>query len=208
MNVLETPGDFNGDGKTDVLAREAATGYLWLYRGNGVGGWQPRIRVGQGWNGFNSIVGPGDFNGDQFVDVFARERSTGYLWLYRGNGAGGWLPRVRVGSGWNAFNSIVGPGDFNGDGQVDLLARETATGYLWLYPGNGAGGWLQRVRVGHGWNSLTAVMSPGDLNGDRTADVVGRDGQGNLWLYRGNGSGGWLPRVQIGTGWNGLNSIF
>lgn len=208
MGALETPGDFNGDGKADVLAREAATGSLWLYRGNGVGGWQPRIRVGQGWNVFDSILAPGDLNGDQLVDVLARERATGYLWLYRGNGVGGWLPRVRVGSGWNGFNAIVGPGDFTGDGHADLLAREAATGYLWLYPGNGAGGWLQRVRVGHGWNSLTTVMSPGDLDGDRAADVVGRDGQGNLWLYRGNGAGGLLPRTQVGTGWNALNLVF
>ncbi|MHA7142246.1 FG-GAP repeat domain-containing protein [Arthrobacter sp. Sr33] len=208
INALETPGDFNGDGPADVLAREAATGYLWLYRGNGVGGWLPRIRVGHGWNVFNSIVGPGDFNGDQFVDVLARERTTGYLWLYRGNGSGGWLPRVRVGSDWNAFNAIVGPGDFNGDGRVDLLARDKANGYLWLYPGNGTGGWLPRSRVGHGWNSMTAVMSPGDFNGDRTADVLARDSRGILWLYPGNGSGGWLPRMQVGTGWNGLNLIF
>lgn len=208
MNVLETPGDFNGDGPTDVLAREAATGYLWLYPGNGVSGWQPRIRVGHGWNVFNAIVGPGDFNGDQAVDVLARERATGYLWLYRGNGTGGWLPRLRVGSDWNAFNTIVGPGDFTGDGTADILARETATGYLWLYPGNGKGGWLPRSRVGHGWNSLTALMSPGDFNGDRTADVLARDRQGVLWLYARNGSGSWLPRVQVGTGWNGLNSIF
>ncbi|WP_377959667.1 FG-GAP-like repeat-containing protein [Arthrobacter flavus] len=208
FDVLETPGDFNGDGPTDVLARETATGYLWLSRGNGVGGWLPRTRVGHGWNVFSSIVGPGDFNGDQFVDVLARERSTGYLWLYRGNGTGSWLPRVRVGSGWNIFNAIVGPGDFNGDGRVDVLARDRATGYLWLYPGNGTGGWLPRSRVGHGWNSMTAVMSPGDFNGDRTADVLARDSQGILWLYPGNGSGGWLPRVQVGTGWNGLNLIF
>ena len=57
-------------------------------------------------------------------------------------------------------------------------------------------------------DAMTAVMGPGDLNGDRTADVVARDARGNLWLYRGNGSGGWLSRVQIGTGWNGINAIF
>ncbi|MHA7238935.1 FG-GAP repeat domain-containing protein [Arthrobacter sp. TMS1-12-1] len=208
MNALETPGDFDGDGKADVLAREAATGSLWLYRGNGVGGWLPRVRLGGGWNIMNSIMGPGDFNGDQFVDVLARERATGTLWLYPGNGKGGWLLRVPVGGNWNTFNSLLGPGDFDGDGQVDLLGREAATGYLWLYPGNGRGGWLPRVRVGTGWNVLTALMSPGDFNGDRTADVVARDSQGNLRLYLGNGSGGWLPRVQVGTGWNGLAPIF
>lgn len=208
MNALETPGDFNGDGPSDVLAREAATGYLWLYRGNGTGGWLPRVRVGHGWNAINSIVGPGDFNGDQFVDVLARERTTGYLWLYPGNGSGGWLPRQRVGSDWNAFSAIVAPGDFNGDGRSDILARESATGYLWLYPGNGAGRWLPRVRVGTSWNSMTALMGPGDFNGDRTADLLARDSRGYLWLYPGNGSGGWLPRVQVGTGWNGLNAIF
>jgi FG-GAP-like repeat len=208
MNALETPGDFNGDGPLDVLAREASTGYLWLYRGNGTGGWLPRMRIGTGWNGMNAIVGPGDFNGDQRVDVLARERSTGYLWLYPGNGTGGWLSRVRVGTGWNGFSALVGPGDFNGDGTSDVLAREASTGYLWLYPGNGTGGWKARVRVGTGWNSLSRIMSPGDLNGDRTADVVARDSSGYLWLYPRSASNTWLTRVRIGSGWSGINAIF
>lgn len=208
FSLLETPGDFNGDGPLDVLARETATGYLWLYRGNGTGGFLPRVRVGNGWNIFSAIVGPGDFNGDQRVDILARERATGYLWLYRGNGTGGFLPRLHVGAGWNTFNSLVGPGDFNSDGTADILARETATGHLWLYRGNGAGGWLPRTRVGHGWNVMTAVVSPGDFNGDRRPDLLARDGSGVLWLYPGAGTGLLLPRVQVGPGWNGLSPLF
>jgi hypothetical protein len=46
----------------------------------------------------------------------AREAATGYLWLYRGNGTGGWLPRVRIGTGWQGMNLIETVGDFNGDG--------------------------------------------------------------------------------------------
>jgi hypothetical protein len=210
FNALETPGDFNGDGPLDVLARETATGNLWLYRGTGTGtgGFLARIKVGIGWNIFSAVIGPGDFNGDQRVDVLARETATGTLWLYRGSGTGGFLPRVRVGTGWNVFNALVGPGDFNGDGAVDVLARETATGLLWLYRGSGTGGWLPRVRVGTGWNVMTAVVSPGDFNGDRTADLLARDGAGVLWLYPGSGAGTFLSRVRVGPGWNGLTPLF
>ena len=208
MSALETAGDVDGDGALDVVAREAATGTLWLYRGNGFGGWLPRVRVGSGWNSFTAIIGPGDFNGDQRVDLLARERSTGYLWLYPGNGSGGWRPRVRVGTGWNVFNVVLGPGDVTGDGAADVLARETATGYLWLYPGNGAGGWRPRVRIGSGWKAMTAVTSPGDLTGDRVPDVLARDPAGVLWLYPRTAAGSWLPRVRVGGGWNGINAVF
>lgn len=199
--------EFNGDWRNDILARVGATGDLRLYAGNGVGGLNPGTRIGNGWNIFNALETPGDFNGDGPSDVIAREAATGVLWLYRGNGTGGWLPRIRVGHGWNGFNSIVAPGDFNGDQRMDLLAREQATGALWLYPGNGAGGWLPRVLVGSGWNSMTAIVGPGDFNGDRTSDILARDGAGLLWLYPGNGAGGWLPRIRVGHGWNSMTAI-
>jgi len=67
------------------------------------------------------------------------------------------LARVRVGGGWNVMSALVGPGDFNGDGRVDVLARDSS-GSLWLYPGNGRGGWLARVRIGGGWNVMTALV--------------------------------------------------
>jgi hypothetical protein len=54
----------------------------------------------------SALVGPGDFDGDRFVDVLARDGS-GYLWLYRGNGQGGWLPRVKVGNGWNSVDPLM-----------------------------------------------------------------------------------------------------
>lgn len=47
--------------------------------------------------------------------------------------------------------------DFNGDGHVDLLARD-AGGALWLYPSNGQGGWLPRVQAGTGWNTMNLIL--------------------------------------------------
>jgi hypothetical protein len=64
------------------------------------------VLVGSGWNAMSALVGAGDFNGDRTADVLARERSTGILWLYPGNGSGGWLPRVVADSGWNGVDPL------------------------------------------------------------------------------------------------------
>jgi hypothetical protein len=52
-------GDFDGDGRNDVLARHS-DGRLLLYRGNGKGGWAAAgYAVGRGWQGFTAVVGVG-----------------------------------------------------------------------------------------------------------------------------------------------------
>lgn len=153
----------------------------------------------------NLVVAAGDLNSDRKADVLARD-SGGTLWRYPGNGHGGWLPRVRVGGGWNGMTAVVGTGDMNTDGRADVLARDTG-GTSWLYPGNGSGGWLPRIRVGGGWNTMTAMVGPGDMNGDGKADLLARDTSGNLWLYPGNGRSGWLPRIPAGGGWNVMTAF-
>jgi hypothetical protein len=208
FDALDTVGDWNGDGALDVLARQP-TGDLWLYPGDGRGGFLPWRRIGTGWQIFSALIGPGDVTGDGNPDVLGVERSSGRLWLYPGNGQGGFQPRVQVGSGWSVMSAVFSPGDFSGDGCPDLLAVENATSLLWLYPGNCHSGWLPRVRVGSGWKVMSALVGAGDLNGDRTADVLAREAAtGILWLYPGNGQSGWLPRVQVGGGWNALNPLF
>jgi hypothetical protein len=54
MTAILSTGDFNGDGKNDVLARDSG-GNLFLYPGNGTSGWLSRSQVGWGWGGFTSL---------------------------------------------------------------------------------------------------------------------------------------------------------
>lgn len=148
-----------------------------------------------------------DFSGDQKADVLARNTAGAFI-RYSGNGAGGWLTptAAQIGSGWNGMTSIIVPGDFDGDGNADVLARDAA-GLMWLYPGNGSGGWKAREQVGSGWNGMTTILAAGDFNSDGFQDVLAVDGSGILWLYPGNGHGGWLPRQQIGSGWSSMTAI-
>ena len=212
FNALMAPGDFSGDGKPDLLVRDAQ-GQLLMYRGNGTGTWATGIGqvVGGGWGGFTALVAPGDFSGDGFPDVLARD-SAGGLLMYRGDGDGGWLTGKGepIGSGWQGFSAIIGGGDFSGDGKPDVLAVNPA-GALFMYRGNGAGGWVlgRGEQVGGGWAGFTALASGGDFSGDGKPDVLARATDGTLLMYRGNGAGGWVTGTgePIGTGWNGLSHL-
>jgi stage II sporulation protein D len=195
-----TAGTWNSDAVSDVMVR-LADGTLWLYPGTASGQLSSPYRIGYGWNIYNLVIPVGDFNGDGHSDLLARA-ADGSLFLYPGNGSGGFLTTSRrVGGGWGGFTSVFSPGDFNGDGKSDVLAR-TSAGLLYLYPGNGSGGWLQPRLIGRGWNVFSTIISPGDFNGDGKSDVLARSGDGTLWMYPGNGTGGMSAARAVGAGWN------
>ncbi|GAA1313351.1 hypothetical protein Psi02_57010 [Planotetraspora silvatica] len=71
------------------------------------------------------------------TDLIARNSTTKDLYLYRGNGAGGFTAGTGtvVGNNWGAFDVIFSPGDFDGDGRVAVLARNATNKDLYLYSG-------------------------------------------------------------------------
>lgn len=198
-------GDWDGLKGTDIISRNPGNGELWLYSGNGAGGFRSWKRIGTGWQIFSQIFSPGDWDGDGHNDLLATVKSSGALRLYRGNGSGGFLGQRVIGSGWQRYDGLMMTGDFDGNGLPDFLARNTSTGDLRLYRGDGRGGFRTTVRVGTGWQVFTGLLGVGDWSGDRHSDVLARLGDGRLRLYRGNGSGGWIsPYPVIGTGWNAI----
>ncbi len=206
-DMIRHAQDFDGDGKRDLIARNPSNGDLWLYRGNGTGGFLGQYVNGRGWNVFTQIVAPGDFNGDGNADLIT-VRSNGVMNLYPGNGAGGFgTSYPQIGTGWQTRDQIISVGDWDGDGRNDLVAREPANGNLWLYSGNGTGGFSGQRVIGTGWGGFTALVGPGDFDGNGAGpnDILARRSNGDLFLYPGNGTGGFgssYPR--IGTGWSSL----
>ncbi|MFD9000933.1 FG-GAP-like repeat-containing protein [Streptomyces sp. NPDC059582] len=98
-------GDFNGDGRGDLLALDKSN-TLWRYDGNGSGGFKSRVKLVAGWGGsYNVIVGAGDITGDGKADIVARDTS-GNVWRNPGNGKGSLGPRVRIATGWQAYKGI------------------------------------------------------------------------------------------------------
>jgi FG-GAP-like repeat len=199
-------GDFDGKGAPDVLMVDNKW-VMTLLPGNGSGGFRlgdRRVFVGTNWR-FRLIFSPGDFTGDGKVDVLTVDSTqVGHLYLYRGNGRGGFAPRQQVGTNWIRYKHVFSPGDLSGDGNPDVMAISRADGALYLFRGNGRGGFVGPVlKFGHGWDNFLSVFSAGDFNGDRRPDVMAVTRAGDLLLYRGNGRGGFLAGAQkVGTNWN------
>jgi hypothetical protein len=102
MTSIQGPGDVSGDGRADVLARDAA-GVLWLYRGNGSGGVGAGTQVSTGWQSMTALVTPGNWDRAGGNDLLVRD-SSGRLWLYPGDNAGGYGAPTQIGSGWNGYS--------------------------------------------------------------------------------------------------------
>jgi hypothetical protein len=143
-----TSGDFNRDGKDDIVASQDTTGKLYLYPGVGDGKLKARVEIGSGgWNGMSELTA-GDYNDDGFDDLLAVANDTGLLYVYPGLAGNKLGARVQRGiGGWGALNHVTA-GKFNRDADDDVLAVD-ADGKMWLYPGNNGvlGG---RSRIGYG----------------------------------------------------------
>ncbi|MER5929639.1 VCBS repeat-containing protein [Streptomyces sp. NPDC002054] len=139
-DLVVGPGDLTGDGKGDLLTRDI-WGNLYLKAGwnNGVDFWAPTW-VGPYWNTYKAIVGAGDINGDGRTDIIGHDWN-GNLYIHpgTGNAKAPFGERQWIGGGWNGYSAIAAPGDINGDGRADLVARD-GNGNLYGYTATGWGG--------------------------------------------------------------------
>src|SRR5439155_1715190 len=134
---VATRFDFGGDGRSDVLWRNASTGENYLYPMNGT-----TILAGEGYlrtvPDLNwTIAGIGDFDGDGKADILWRNSTTGQNYLYLLDGTpispGEGSLRTVADLNWH----VTGVGDFDGDGAADILWRNAATGENYIYPMHG-----------------------------------------------------------------------
>ncbi|MFI2242648.1 FG-GAP-like repeat-containing protein [Streptomyces chrestomyceticus] len=173
-------GDFTGDGKADLIGKDAAD-VLKLWAGNGDGTFATPKRVTGGW--VYTQTAAADFNGDGTLDLVARD-GKGNLLLWPGRGDGTFAVRVTAVPGPAAVTQSAA-GDFTGDGKADLVARDT-TNALRLWPGKGNGTFGPPRALTSGWNFTETAA--GDFNGDGSADLVARDdtsGDLDLWINTG-----------------------
>jgi hypothetical protein len=201
--------DFTGDGKLDILARQADNGVLKVYPHsgsfNGTNTFQPAVNINFGWGGFRWI-GTGFVNADQKPDVIGID-GDGTMRVYPHSGAFNGTSTLTsstvLGYGWN-INDLVLFGDFTGDGFSDIVARRTGGNIAYLYQHNGAlagtSTYSSAVPLINGVAN-TVEMNMADVTKDGFPDIVFLEPASTLGVFSFM-DGPTDPETGFPTGWS------
>ena len=217
------PGDWNGDGRTDLLMQQRSAQYnSFVLLGRALGGFETVRTVttqsgmtADRWAAADHTAIVGDYDGDGRSDLVLQQRlaSGQDTLMLRGNATGGFDNAAVVtqsfgttGFHWASDERVLVAGDWNGDGRTDLVLQQRTSQYnSFLLSGRAAGGFdpVRTITTTAGttanhWAADGRRLVPGDYDGDGRTDLVmaQRTPQYNSFLLLGAAIGDFRPPVQ------------
>ena len=194
-------GDFDGDGLADLVVASASTS---------AHGHQVALLTADGADGFDAAVATalsakpvallaGRFNAGTTLDLVAH-LADGTVAILPGNGSGGFGTAVVTTVGGGAAASTAGPGtmaagDFDGDGDTDLVVSANGDNKLRILLNNGSGSFSATAytlpTAPGGIGGHAGQVAVGDLTGDGDLDLAVAHSNSNsvLSMLVGDGSG-------------------
>ncbi|KOV61148.1 FG-GAP repeat domain-containing protein [Streptomyces sp. MMG1121] len=220
-------GSFNGDGRLDLLVRNAETSELLVYPNsgtlNGLDTYGEPVTIATGFRSDHYVwVGAGDFTGNGKADIFAlTAEEQAYICLNE-NGlqgldtltepihVGGRLPEV-------AYDTIA-LADIDGDGITDILGRQIDTSKIDIIPSGGDVDGTDSFAAPTRLATIGATDIPigaADITGSGAVDLLVLHDNGELALYRPPAEGfdadgeplGDASYVTISHGWDAMDII-
>ena len=185
--------DFDGDGKLDIAMTSSYNNEVRIFHGKGNGSFTAAGAYAVDLSPAHLVLT--DIDGDGVIDLVVGSGIADYIgpdWgntnmtFLLSNGDGTFRGTALYGIGDNP--GAVAIGDFNNDGNADLVTASTFSNpSVALLTGNGSGSFGQA-------SSLTALgtagaLAAGDFNGDGNADVAVGGSNSTVVVARGNGHG-------------------
>ncbi len=179
-------GDFNGDGRLDLVVANTGSGTVALLRGSGTGLFRRPIAFAAGTNPWD--VAATDLNNDGALDlVLANNNTSGTVTTLINNGIGAFSAGGTFNAGGNPRAITVA--DFDADGNADVAVANSSSSSAGVFLGRGDG--TLKPMVSYGVGAEPYGVASGDFDADGTPDlaVAHHISPGVVSVLVGNGDG-------------------
>lgn len=183
-------GDYDEDGRLDVMAVERNVRRVALHVGNGTGYFSPRVHL--------AVPRPcsaatDDFNGDGHLDIAVSHDLNPQVTVFLGSGDGLFSDPVAVEV--HAPTVGIDTGDFDGDGNCDIVVTHPDDSVS-LLGGIGGGSFVLASSTLVGVNPI--ALSAADFNADGILDLVVANQDSNDVSYlQGTGTGSFVDEARL-----------
>ena len=200
-------GDFNGDGRKDlVISAQREFSGIYVAMNQPGQKWERGIEPTK-INNYEGIR-VDDVNQDGHLDIIAANTTSdneGGIQVWLGDGKGGWT----IESGPTDIGKYmdVEVADFNKDGRPDIAgAAWGAHGAVRVWLGDGTGNWSSTppLQIGN-FNGLSFC----DINNDLNVDILAGSYRNGIHIFLGDGKGGFEPKqspVDTGSYWRAITN--
>jgi VCBS repeat protein len=184
-------GDFDGDGKRDLVVASGGTEEGVVFLGDGKGGLRRATTFAAGPDPTEIAVG--DFDGDGRPDLAIANHGVPRVTILLGNGRGGFRPApgspLTVRS--RPHPHTIAACDLDGDRKLDLVIDSFQENRFTLLRGDGRGGFAVPGEAIEAGRRPYRNLRLADLDGDGRCDLVAANfPERSVTLLIGNGRGG------------------
>ncbi len=178
---IPTPGDYDGDGVTDISYYHPADGTWTIVTSSSGFNYATALHVNIGAVSTDIPV-PGDYDGDGKTDIAVFRPGDGYLHI--ATAAAGFPYGANLHYSTGAVSTdIPVPGDYDGDGITDFAIYRPGDGYLHIMTAAAGFPYAGNMHINTGAVS-TDIPVPGDYDGDGITDfAIYRPGDGYFHIF-------------------------
>ncbi|CAF3960764.1 unnamed protein product [Rotaria sp. Silwood1] len=182
-------GDFNHDNQLDIAFTSSGfnTVGILLALNTDFGGKRTT------WIGNDShpvSIADGDFNKDALLDIVVANYYTGTIDVLLGQGDAIFILFTTYSTGVGSNPQFIATGDFNHDGQLDIIVANHGTDNVGIVLGHGNGTFTELITYSTGHDSNPSSIAIGDFDNDSYADIaVANAGTNNVGVLLGYGNG-------------------